>query len=146
MEIRELNENDLESLIKLYEQLDPSNGNITLEAAHKIWREEISGNDKIKYFGAVDNGKVVSTCYCMIIPNLTSLGRSICFLENVVTDKDYRKQGLATKMMDKAFEFAKQNNCYKIMLESGIKRKEAHQFYANYGFDGEAKKAFIKYF
>ena len=122
MEIRELNENDLESLIQLYEQLDPSNGNITMETTREIWRNEIAGNKRIKYFGAVDKGKVVSTCYCMIIPNLTSLGRAICFVENVVTDKDYRKQGLATKIIDKAVEFAHQNNCYKIMLESGIKR------------------------
>ena len=146
MEIRELNENDLESLIQLYEQLDPSNGNVTMELTREIWRKEIAPNEKIKYFGAVDKGKVVSTCYCMIIPNLTCLGRAICFVENVVTDKDYRKQGLATKMMDKAVEFAHENNCYKVMLESGIKRKEAHQFYANYGFDGEAKKAFVIYF
>ena len=96
MEIRELNENDLESLIHLYEQLDPSNGNISIDTTREIWRNEIVNNKNIKYFGAVDNGKVVSTCYCMIIPNLTSLGRAICFVENVVTDKDYRKQGLAT--------------------------------------------------
>ena len=146
MEIRELNENDLESLIQLYEQLDPSNGNISMETTREVWRNEISGNRKIKYFGAVDNGKVVSTLYCMIIPNLTCLGRAICFVENVVTDKDYRKQGLATKLLDKAIEFAHQNDCYKVMLESGVKRKEAHKFYADYGFDGEAKKAFVIYF
>lgn len=146
MEIRELNENDLESLIRLYEQLDPSNGNVTMEKTLEVWRNEISGNSKIKYFGAVDNGKVVSTLYCMIIPNLTCLGRAICFVENVVTDKDYRKQGLATKLLDKAIEFAHQNDCYKVMLESGVKRKEAHKFYADYGFDGEAKKAFVIYF
>ena len=146
MEIRELNENDLESLIHLYEQLDPSNGNISIDTTREIWRNEIVNNKNIKYFGAVDNGKVVSTCYCMIIPNLTSLGRAICFVENVVTDKDYRKQGLATKILDKAIEFAHEKNCYKVILESGIKRKEAHQFYANYGFDGDAKKAFIIYF
>ena len=31
MEIRELNEGDLESLIKLYEQLDGANGDFTVE-------------------------------------------------------------------------------------------------------------------
>ena len=146
MEIRELNEADLASLIQLYEQLDPSNGNLKLETSLEVWRNEIVPNKNIKYFGAVDNGRVVSTLYCMIIPNLTSLGRAICFVENVVTDKDYRKQGLATKLMDKAVEFAHEHGCYKIMLESGIKRKEAHKFYANYGFDGDAKKAFVMYY
>ena len=71
MDIRELNESDLESLIKLYEQLDGRNGDFAVEDARTIWKKEIEGNPNIKYFGAVENGKVVSTCFCAIIPNLT---------------------------------------------------------------------------
>ncbi len=143
MEIRELNEGDLESLVKLYEQLDGSNGDFTAEAARAIWKSEIEGNKDIKYFGAVEDGKVVSTCWCIIVPNLTRCGSSFCFIENVVTDKDFRKQGLGRKVMEKAIEFARQKNCYKVILESGSFRKEAHKFYRNLGFDGDAKKAFI---
>lgn len=143
MELRELNEKDLESLIKLYEQLDGANGNFSTEDVRKIWKAEIEGNRKIKYFGAVENGKVVSTCYCLIIPNLTRLGSSIAFVENVVTDSEYRGQGLGRKVMEMAIEFARENNCYKVILQSGSWRKEAHQFYKNLGFDGESKKAFI---
>ena len=76
MELRELNENDLESLIKLYEQLDGANGEYSVEDARKIWQQEIEGNKKIKYFGVIENGKVISTCYCLIIPNLTRQGIS----------------------------------------------------------------------
>ena len=143
MELRELNEKDLESLIKLYKQLDGDNGNFTAEDARKIWKTEIEGNKKIKYFGAVENGKVISTCYCLIIPNLTRLGSSIAFVENVVTDSEYRGQGLGRKVMEMAIEFARENNCYKVILQSASFRKEAHQFYKNLGFDGESKKAFI---
>ena len=143
MELRELNEKDLESLIKLYEQLDDANGNFTAEDARKIWKTEIEGNKKIKYYGAVENGKVISTCYCLIIPNLTRLGSSIAFVENVVTDSKYRGQGLGRKVMEMAIEFARENNCYKVILQSASFRKEAHQFYKNLGFDGESKKAFI---
>ena len=143
MELRELNEKDLESLIKLYEQLDEANGDFTAEDARKIWKDEIEENKKIKYFGAVENEKVISTCYCMIIPNLTRLGSFIAFVENVVTDKEYRGQGLGRKVMEMAIEFARENNCYKVILQSGSWRKEAHQFYKNLGFDGESKKAFI---
>ena len=143
MELRELNEKDLESLIKLYKHLDGANGNFTAEDARKIWKTEIEGNKKIKYFGAVENGKVISTCYCLIIPNLTRLGSSIAFVENVVTDSEYRGQGLGRKVMEMAIEFARENNCYKVILQSASFRKEAHQFYKNLGFDDESKKAFI---
>ena len=147
MEIRELNENDLESLIKLYEQLDGKNGDFAVEDARAIWKNEIEGNQNIKYFGAIENSakeqNVVSTCYAVIIPNLTRLGGAICFVENVVTDKNYRKQGLGKKVMEKAIEFAREKKCYKVILESGAWRTEAHQFYRNLGFDDTAKKSFL---
>ena len=143
MEFRELNESDLDSLIKLYEQLDGSNADFTVEAARAIWKSEIEGNKNIKYFGAIEDGKVVSTCFCLIIPNLTRLGSSACFVENVVTDKDHRGQGLGKKIMERAIAFASERDCYKVILESASYRKEAHQFYKNLGFDGDSKKAFI---
>ena len=143
MEFRELNEGDLESLVKLYEQLDGSNEGFTVEAARAVWKNEIGGNKNIKYFGAIEDGKVVSTCFCLIIPNLTRLGSSACFVENVVTDKDHRGQGLGKKIMERAIAFARERDCYKVILESASFRKEAHQFYKNLGFDGDSKKAFI---
>ena len=143
MEFRELNESDLDSLIKLYEQLDGSNADFTVEAARAIWKSEIEGNKNIKYFGAVQDGKVVSTCFCLIIPNLTRIGSLACFVENVVTDKAFRGQGLGRKIMEMAIAFARERDCYKVILESASFRKEAHQFYRNLGFDGDAKKAFI---
>ena len=143
MEIRELNEGDLGSLIKLYEQLDGSNGDFGLENARQLWKNEIEGNRNIKYFGAVEGGKVISTCFCLIIPNLTRIGSSACFVENVVTDKEHRGQGLGRKIMERAIAFARERDCYKVILESASFRKEAHQFYKNLGFDGDAKKAFI---
>ena len=143
MEFRELNEGDLESLIKLYEQLDGSNEGFTAEDARSVWKSEIEGNKNIKYFGAIEDGKVVSTCFCLIIPNLTRLGSSACFVENVVTDKDHRGQGLGKKIMEMAIAFARERDCYKVILESASYRKEAHQFYKNLGFDGDSKKAFI---
>ena len=103
---------------------------------------QIENDPNIQYFGAIDNGKVVSTCYAVYIPNLTRGNRGICFIENVVTDKEYRKRGLASKVIDMAVEFAKEHHCYKAILQSGITRSEAHQFYENKGFSGSSKKAF----
>ena len=144
IEFRQLTQKDLPSLLELYVQLDENNKDLTTESSIPIW-EDISKNPNIKYFGAVDtaNGdRVVSTCFTMIIPNLTAHGRSICFLENVVTDSAYRKQGLARKVIEMAIEDAKSHNCYKVILQSNCKRTEAHKFYENLGFDGNLKKAF----
>lgn len=141
MEFRRLNESDLDSLLELYKQLDADDSECSAERYKQLWKE-IGANDNIRYFGAVNEGKVVSTCYAVYIPNLTRGGRGICFIENVVTDKDYRNLGLASKVMDMAIAFAKEQHCYKVILQSGMKRTEAHKFYEKKGFNGESKKAF----
>ena len=141
MEFRRLTGSDLPSLLELYRQLDEDDDQLTPEQSSKVWGE-IENNDNIQYFGAVDNGKVVSTCYAVYIPNLTRGGRGICFVENVVTDREYRNLGLAGKVIDMAVAFAGDHHCYKVILQSGASRSEAHRFYEHKGFNGTSKKAF----
>ena len=140
MEFRTLTGSDLGSLVELYQQLDPKDG-LSAEACEAAWKE-IEKNPDIRYFGAVEDGKVVSTCYAVIIPNLTRGCRGICFIENVVTDREYRNRGLASRVIGMAVDFAKERHCYKVILQSGKARTEAHRFYERIGFDGESKKAF----
>ncbi|WP_026526446.1 GNAT family N-acetyltransferase [Butyrivibrio sp. VCD2006] len=141
MEFRKLAGQDLQSLLELYKQLQPDDDFSSVENSQIIW-QEIENNSDIQYFGAIDNGKVVSTCFAVYIPNLTRNNHGICFIENVVTDKDYRNQGLASKVIDMAISFAREKGCYKAILQSGKSRTEAHRFYENKGFDGDSKKAF----
>ncbi len=141
MEFRRLTEQDLQSLLELYKQLQPDDAPSSVEESKSVW-QEIENNPGIQYFGAIDNGKVVSTCYAVYIPNLTRNNRGVCFIENVVTDKDYRNQGLASRVIDMAVAYAKEKSCYKVILQSGIARVDAHRFYENKGFDGSSKKAF----
>ena len=140
MEFRRITATDLTSLLELYKQLDPDDEN-TAEHSKTVWGE-IENNPDIQYFGAVDDGKVVSSCYAVYIPNLTRGNRGICFIENVVTDQAYRKRGLASRVLDMAIAFAKERHCYKAILQSGISRTEAHRFYEKMGFNGTSKKAF----
>ncbi len=140
MEFRRLTSADLKSLLEIYQQLDPDNPCFTKQS-EGVWKE-IEADANIRYFGAVEDGKVVSTCYAVYIPNLTRNHRGICFIENVVTDKAYRRLGLASRVLDMAIAFAKERHCYKVILQSGIGRTEAHRLYENKGFNGESKKAF----
>jgi len=38
--------------------------------------------------------------------------------------------------------FAQERHCYKVILQSGTARTEAHRFYEHMGFNGSSKKAF----
>ena len=140
IEYRELMENEIFELLDLYEQLEQNEVKINEIEAKKIWK--IIKSQNIKYFIAKNNGKIISSCYICIIPNFTRNGKSIGFIENVITDKEYRRKGIGKKVINNAIEYAKRQNCYKIILQSGIKRNEAHKFYESIGFNGETKKAY----
>lgn len=141
MEFRKLTGADLESLIDLYAQLDADMRKADPDKIKAVWNE-IERDDKIVYCGAVDKGKVVAACCAVIVPNITSFARPLCLIENVVTDEQYRNRGLGKEVIGMAVRKAKESGCYKVMLQSGIKRTGAHAFYEKIGFDGATKKAF----
>ena len=91
------------------------------------------------------NGKIVSSCVCVIIPNLTRNVRPYAFIENVVTHIEYRNKGYATECLNYAKEIAINNNCYKMMLLTGSKRQTTLDFYKNAGYNSNDKTAFIQW-
>ena len=117
MEFRKLTVSDLPSLLELYRQLDANDAECTAEQSMEVWRG-IEDNPNIRYFGAVDGDRIVSSCYAVYIPNLTRGNRGICFIENVITDKEYRKRGHASRMIDMAVAFAKERHCYKVIFRA----------------------------
>ena len=130
----------LPGILALCKQLVPGEEPIGMDEADKIW--EKSEQQGIKYFVASDGSRIVSSLYLAVIPNLTRGGKSNCFIENVITDEEYRKKGIGKKLMEMAIEYAKANNCYKAVLLSSMKRKEAHSFYESCGFDGDSKRGY----
>ena len=137
---RKATKKDVSALLKLYEQLNPDDKHIDLSLANNIWRKIKTNN--IEYFVALDDKKIIASCYICIIPNLTRGGKSIGFIENVITDQQYRKKGIGKRIIEMAIEHAKENNCYKVLLQSSNYREGAHLFYKSIGFDGESKRAF----
>lgn len=89
------------------------------------------------------DGKIVSSCVCVIIPNLTRNIRPYAFIENVVTHASYRGKGYAAACLKYAEEIAVKNNCYKIMLLTGSKNENTLKFYEKAGYNREDKTAFI---
>ena len=93
---------------------------------------------------AIDD-KIVSSCVCEVIPNLTRNIRPYAFVENVVTHKDYRGKGYATECLDYARRIAKKVNCYKMMLLTGSKKESTMKFYEGAGYNSSDKTAFIQW-
>lgn len=76
----------------------------------------------------------------------------ILYLESMVNilglavANNYQKQGIGRKLMEAAEQWAKENDIYTMRLNSGMNRKEAHQFYQALGFDEEKEQLrLVKY-
>lgn len=142
--IREITENDLDGLLQLYTQLHDNPIPEKTAGLSKLWGK-ILADPNHRIIVAVEDGKIVSSCVCMIIPNLTHEQRPYAFVENVVTDKEYRKRGLATACLDYAKKIAEGENCYKLMLLTGSKEESTLNFYRRAGYNSNDKTAFIQW-
>lgn len=142
--IREINENDLDGLLQLYTQLHDNPIPEKTAGLSELWGKILADPDH-HIIVAEEDGKIVSSCVCVIIPNLTHEQRPYAFVENVVTDKDYRKRGLATACLDYAKKIAEGENCYKLMLLTGSKEESTLNFYRRAGYNSNDKTAFIKW-
>ncbi|MBE6352711.1 MAG: GNAT family N-acetyltransferase [Treponema bryantii] len=141
IKIREIIQDDLEDLLKLYEQLGPNPFVQVDEHILTVWNNILQNKDYHIVVAEVE-GKIVSTCTCVIISNLTHNQRPYAVVENVVTDQNFRGKGYATSCLDFAKEIAIKNNCYKLMLMTGSKKETTLNFYRNAGYTDKTKTAF----
>lgn len=141
--IREINNEDYDGLMKLYMQLHHNPMPEQSEDIDELWNKILNDKDH-HIIVAEEDGKIVSSCVCVIIPNLTHNQQPYAFIENVITDSSYRKRGLATKCLNYAKEIAMKENCYKLMLLTGSKTESTLKFYEEAGYNQRDKTAFIQ--
>lgn len=144
MTIREVQSGDLFGLLELYTMLHEKSVPSDSEELRKLWNSILADKNH-HIIVAEDNGKIVSTCVCVIVPNLTHELRSYAVVENVVTHEAYRNRGLASACLQKAKEIAVAENCYKLMLMTGSKKEETLRFYERAGYNSKDKTGFIQW-
>ena len=142
--IREANKNDLKELLELYLYLHEDSIPNQDKHLENTWKQIMEDKNHHLIVNEID-GKIVSSCVCVIIPNLTRNVRPYAFVENVVTHADYRKKGYASECLDYARTIAKNENCYKMMLLTGSKKAETLRFYEKAGYNSSDKTAFIRW-
>lgn len=142
--IREIANRDFDGLMRLYMQLHDNPFPEKSERVIAIWNQ-ILHDENHHIIVAEENGRIVASCVCVIIPNLTHGQRPYAFVENVITDEQYRKRGFATQCLNYARELAKKENCYKLMLLTGSKQESTLHFYEQAGYNRKDKTAFIQW-
>jgi len=142
--VREAYENELAKVLALYLHLHEET--IPEITAHLecTWSTIMQDENHHLIVNEID-GEIVSSCVCVIIPNLTRGIRPYAFIENVVTHVDHRGKGYATECLNYAKKIAVNANCYKMMLLTGSKKEETWNFYSNAGYNSSDKTAFIQW-
>ena len=142
--IREAQVTDLDDLLHLYSVLY---GNTVLKKDKEmqtIWNRMLT-DQYYHVIVAEEDGKIVSTCVCVIIQNLTFEHRPYAIIENIVTKSEYRAQGLATACLQEAKNIAEKAGCYKITLSTASKLSSTHKFYEKLGYNKEGLTAFTQW-
>ena len=142
--VREAVEHDLNEILTLYLYLHETSIPDDSEHLRQTW-EQIIQDENHHLIVCETDGKIVASCVCVIIPNLTRNIRPYAFIENVVTHADYRRKGYAAACLDYARQIAECNHCYKMMLLTGAKEAGTLEFYRNAGYNSSDKTAFIQW-
>ncbi|MCR5604727.1 MAG: GNAT family N-acetyltransferase [Lachnospiraceae bacterium] len=142
--IREVKFEDLDQMLELYLFLHEDSKPENDRHLQNVWNEILEDKNHHIIVNEID-GKIVSSCVCVIIPNLTRDVRPYAFIENVVTHEEYRGKGYATECLDHARKLALKENCYKMMLLTGSKKLSTLDFYKRAGYNSNDKTAFIQW-
>ena len=142
--VREAYKSDLNALLELYLYLHEERIPEHTKHLDSTWEQIIADRNHHLIVNEI-NGQIVSSCVCVIIPNLTRNVRPYAFIENVVTHEAYRGKGYASECLNYAKQIAERENCYKMMLLTGSKQPETLRFYESAGYNSSDKTAFIQW-
>jgi len=84
-----------------------------------------------RIFLYIEDQKVIGMITVIIEQKLIHNGSCVGHIEDLVVDKEYRKQKIGNKLLEYVINYAKQNNCYKIILDCN---KDLIPFYNKNGF------------
>jgi GNAT superfamily N-acetyltransferase len=85
-----------------------------------------------------ENEEVIGTTVLAILPGMVHGTAPFAVLEYVVVDEKCRSKGVGRLLMEHCLKLAREAGCYKVMLTSDKKRKQAHKFYQSLSFEASA--------
>ncbi len=128
--IRELEEKDLfNGFLESMDSLKLAS-NLGREKAKEIF-EKVSSNSNHFVYVAILDGRVVGSTTMLIEPKFIHDGGNVAHIEDVVVSKDYQGKGIGEMLMQSLLNLAKDNNCYKTILDCS---DEVKPFYEKIGF------------
>ncbi|TBR09999.1 MAG: GNAT family N-acetyltransferase [Candidatus Nitrosotenuis sp.] len=138
IKIRKASKKDLDEILNLLYQLQRPRPKTSSE--HTAFRKRIfqylDENDK-KIIVSECNSKIIGLVSIMLLPRLNRTKLEL-YIPELVVSEDHRGLGVGKSLIKSCVNIAKKKKCFRIRLESGNQRKDAHQFYKKIGFEQSA--------
>ena len=134
MIIRKLQKEDLQNGFLLTLDSLRKSSDIDKKTAEKIFDKINSNPDHIIAVAEID-GKIVGSTTLLIEIKFIHNGGKVGHIEDVVVDKNYQRKGIGVKIIRYLLEYAKNNGCYKTILDCA---DDVKPFYEKLGFKHNA--------
>ena len=136
--ISEIEEKDLKQLKQILK--NTFNNPISYEKINDLYKKTKENKD-IHILGYYIKNNLVGTVTLNILTLPSGKEGTIW---DLAVKEEYRKLGIATKLMNQAEEIARAEGIKRMWLFSGFHRKGAHELYKKLGYDENRDKAFVK--
>lgn len=138
--IREANKDDISKLVNIYNDWtdfkDILPDDLILPETEEGLSHHFDGEVERKYLLAADEkDNPIGACYI----DLSDLYFSNVRLGDMMIKKEYRHQGVGSKLVDMVIKFARENNCKKVWLWTQEELKPALSLYEKKGFELEGR-------
>ena len=128
LEFRELTIRDSNAIVPLANKLHPT----TAPEIIRAYLAEMFNLPTYHCFGLWQNGKLVAMSNGWITVRFYS-GKQL-EVDNVIVDPDLRSQGVGKYFFTHIQEWALQNDCKTIELNTYVQNSKSHKFYFNEGY------------
>ncbi len=141
MEIQRLQEKDLASLSELFQQFWGENS--SLEKMSSTFKR-LKTNPAYILLAAKQNDTLAGFAMGIICEELYGDCKPFMIIEDLIVDKNQRRNGTGAALMGGLEEFATGHDCCQIIFVTESDRTEAHRFYRSSGYEFEPYKGFKK--
>ncbi|MCP4430721.1 MAG: GNAT family N-acetyltransferase [Gammaproteobacteria bacterium] len=135
MEITIATLNDIDKLCELLDSLFAQEAEFLPDrgAQARGLATVINGTEVGDILIARNNGEIIAMVNLLYTVS-TALGEPVALLEDMVVSPNGRGQGVGSKLIRQAIEFAKGKGCKRITLLTDDDNNGAHRFYEKHGF------------
>ena len=140
-QFRIANSDDVEGIIKLCNECFEEETNI--EYAKKVFEETKDSPNDIYIVGEM-NGEIIAHAKITIIHTIYEKMNTYAILNHVCVRPDYRRNGIASQMLDEITKISKEKGAVAMELWSMNFRTAAHACYKEYGFHQDEAGFFSK--